>query len=539
MNRIRQVRRLWETVRHLKPIQIYGRIGYRLRRPRAANAVAVRRRDASGHWAETFAGPPSLVGPTEFLLLNEVRQLDPGGWDDASVPRLWRYNLHYFSDLTAIDNALRADWHQSLLRRWVAENAPGVGTGWEPYPTSLRIVNWIKWALTGHALDADVEASLAIQLDWLTRRLEHHLLGNHLFSNAKALVYGGLYFEGPDADRWLRIGLGILRRELAEQVLPDGGHFERSPMYHALAIEDVLDLINIDQAFADRAGLAAQLRPTAQRMLRWLQSMSHPDGEIGFFNDAAFGIAPSLDALSAYATRLGLTLPRAEAAPLVHLRDSGYLRVSFGDCVALIDVAPVGPDYQPGHAHADTLSFELSVAGRRVFVNSGTSEYGLSPERLRQRGTAAHNTLIVGALNSSDVWSGFRVGRRAHPTGMTLHQEADLVRVACSHDGYQPTLGLIHTRTWTFTPGRLVIQDQLSRSGPTSEARFHLHPDIAAIAPELLPLASGKTMHVSTTGADAMTLAASTWHPRFGQSIPSKVLAVQISGGTATTTFAW
>jgi uncharacterized heparinase superfamily protein len=35
-----------------------------------------------------------------------------------------------------------------------------------------------------------------------------------------------------------------LRSELPEQVLADGGNFERSPMYHAIFLEDVLDLIN-------------------------------------------------------------------------------------------------------------------------------------------------------------------------------------------------------------------------------------------------------------------------------------------------------
>ena len=85
--------------------------------------------------------------------------------------------------------------------------------------------------------------------------------------------------------------------------------------------------------------------------------------------------------------------------------------------MALLDVAPVGPDYLPGHAHADTLSFELSLFGQRVLVNSGTSQYEAGPERSRQRGTAAHNTVIVDGHDSSEVWAGFRVARRASSRG--------------------------------------------------------------------------------------------------------------------------
>ena len=54
------------------------------------------------------------------------------------------------------------------------------------------------------------------------------------------------------------------------------------------------------------------------------------------------------------------------------------------EAVVLCDIGRIGPDYLPGHAHADTLSFELSLAGERVIVNSGISEYGLSSERIRR-----------------------------------------------------------------------------------------------------------------------------------------------------------
>jgi hypothetical protein len=42
-----------------------------------------------------------------------------------------------------------------------------------------------------------------------------------------------------------------------------------------------------------------------ERGLDWLQTMCHPDGEISFFNDAAFGIAPALAELMGYAESIG------------------------------------------------------------------------------------------------------------------------------------------------------------------------------------------------------------------------------------------
>ncbi len=109
--------------------------------------------------------------------------------------------------------------------------------------------------------------SLALQLRWLRRRLEYHLLGNHLLCNGKALVFGRLYFEGPEADEWLRTGLAVVERELREQILDDGAHFERSPMYHLIVLEDLLDMININCAY-DRP-IPDLWVDKVQQMLRW------------------------------------------------------------------------------------------------------------------------------------------------------------------------------------------------------------------------------------------------------------------------------
>ena len=74
-------------------------------------------------------------------------------------------------------------------------------------------------------------------------------MGNHLFANAKALIFSGLFFDGEEAKSWYLKGFNILKRELAEQILPDGGNFELSPMYHIIFLEDLLDLVNIHRAF--------------------------------------------------------------------------------------------------------------------------------------------------------------------------------------------------------------------------------------------------------------------------------------------------
>jgi len=537
----------WNTLRHLRPIQFYGRLWFRLARPKADLSPAPPKRSATREWIEPAERRPSMPGPDIFQFLNETGALSDIGWDGPERDKLWRYNQHYFDDLNAHDHATRANWHRSLLENWMEANPPASGAGWDPYPTSLRIVNWVKWALGGSTLIDAAEHSLAVQARWLLKRLEWHLLGNHLFANAKALIFAGLYFEGPEADRWLTKGFDILRREVPEQILDDGGHFELSTMYHAIALEDMLDITNLFNCYEgsltpSQRALQNDWSGRIDDMLKWHQSMCHPDGEISFFNDAAFGITPSPSDLFSYANRLGFVAP-PEPDRLTWLSTSGYVRLDAHNAIALLDVAPIGPDYLPGHAHADTLSFELSLFGSRVFVNSGTSVYGTGDERLRQRSTSAHNTVTVDGEDSSEVWSGFRVARRARPTSPVIEKSDDL-SVECSHDGYSRlTGGPMHTRRWRLGPQRLQIEDMLSTQAGCAEAHFHLHPDVRASIKKdgtsgTLLLAGGKSVDWKSTGGSAK-LEAATWHPEFGVTLPTVCLVITLRDGRSTLSLSW
>ena len=49
------------------------------------------------------------------------------------------------------------------------------------------------------------------------------------------------------------------------------------------------------------------------------------------------------------------------------LKDSGYVVLKNTSAHALLDVGKLGKDFLLGHAHADSLSFELSLFKRRYF----------------------------------------------------------------------------------------------------------------------------------------------------------------------------
>jgi len=485
-----------------------------------------------------------MLGPDQVRFLNEPGEVGSrAAWNDAGRPLLWLYNLHYFDDLAAADARARAGWHRGLVARWIEENPPGDGVGWEPYPTSLRIVNWVKAAAGGLELTPAALASLAVQVRWLAGRLETHLLGNHLLANAKALVFAGLFFDGPEADRWRATGLGLYAEQLPEQVLADGGHFERSPMYHALILEDLLDLANLAATYGDDAPVFRELPGKIAAMGAWLNAMSHPDGRISFFNDAAFGIAPEPADLDGYARRLGLPGSAEPRDGLTRLAPSGYVRLQAGPAVALFDAAPVGPDYLPGHAHADTLSLELSLGPARIIVNGGTSVYGLGAQRHAERSTAAHSTVEIDGENSSEVWSGFRVGRRARILDAAVEEHAGLLRAEAAHDGYRWRPGRpVHRRAVALDSKAATVTDTIEGTFETAVARFHLAPGVAAemdargLSGALL-LPDGRSVGWRA-GAPAR-VEPSEWRPEFGRRVATHQLVVPLTGATLETRFTW
>jgi len=528
--------RLLQTVRHLRPTQIFHRVLHHLPTapPDTTPAPPLRKHRAS--WIPPIPRQRSLLGRWKVRFLNEdgdIARADQ--WNDPAKSKLWLYNLHYFDDLSAPADNSHHQLQRDFLDRWIAENAPGTGNGWEPYPTSLRIANWIKWALAGTELESRWLDSLAQQIRWLSRRIEWHLLGNHLLANAKALVLAGLFFEGPEAEAWLAKGLGLYARELPEQILRDGGHFELSPMYHAIILEDLLDIINAARTYgrADNQ-VFRDLPAITTRMRQWLAVMTHPDGELSLFNDAAFGVAPNRTALEDYAWRLHLPAVTCPSDGVRHLRSSGYVRVDIDEMAAILDLADVGPDYIPGHAHADTLSFELSLGAERILVNMGTSTYERGPLRELQRATRSHNTLEIADTNSSDVWASFRVGRRARVSDVFIEKTNDCVLISGMHDGYRHLAGRpLHRRTWHFGANSLSLRDEILGSTPHEGlARFILSPSVQVIEAgslKTVTLRTARGRSVLFRSSTAVCIENTQWYPEFGQSVSTQVITVPVS----------
>ena len=356
------------------------------------------------------------------------------------------------------------------------------------------------------------------------------MLGNHLFINAKALLYACAFFKLQEETRIYKTAISIINEEINEQFLEDGAHFELSPMYHSLAMEDLLDLISISDQLPSNFPKEVILEKFEKGML-WLQTMIYNNEELAHFNDCANGIAPKFSKLVSYASKLGIILPNIDMPKFSYHQSSEF--VVYKDSVyhLIADLGKVGPDYLPGHAHADTLSFELAVKGHRVIVNSGTSVYGSSKERLRQRGTSAHSTVQIDNQDSSEIWSGFRVARRAIPFNIDISpvdSDVKTIRFNASHNGYQRLKNEpIHKRSWFFNDNGWIIEDGVSGKKNQITARYYLHPDLQIESNEnryMISKSKRNLAAITFVNSIKSELIDSTYHDEFGVSRLNKCI---------------
>ena len=455
---------IFNTVKFLKPKQIYYRLYY-FGRARVRRAIgdtpllSIPSQSTHIRLQESIHIADCYLGDKEFKFLNLSTKFEQNiDWNYSKHGKLWTYNLNYFDFLSQKNENLR-----SLIDDFV-ENSNKIKDGLEPFPISLRGINWIKYLSSHQIKEQKIDDSLYAQYYILLDNLEYHLLGNHLLENGFSLLFGAYYFED---NKLYTKAKEILIKELTEQILKDGSHFELSPMYHQIMLFRVLDCLNLvkNSKWKDKE-LLEFLKVKAELMLGWIESISYQNGDIPLLNDSANSIAPTTKQLIYYANKLEL---KSNKTPL---STSGYRKFTNDNYESIIDIGDIGADYIPGHAHADTFNFELRIKGKPFIVDTGLSTYETCPRRTLERSTISHNTVEINSKDQSEVWGGFRVANRAYI--IDIKEKDD--QVEATHNGYKKE-NIYHSRQWKFEENRVIIKDKINKKS-NAIARLHFHPDI-------------------------------------------------------------
>lgn len=525
--------RLLRTLRHIPPKQLTAQLRHVFAdegRPGVARGEALPLAVDRVH-APFLPAPPHahFDGDLGFeLIARSHRFASQIDWQFDGHGPLWSFHLHQFD--WARDASLSPAQRTRVILDWI--DRCDHGFGWAPHPISLRLLSWGKLLLTPGMLALDetsngrVRASLAQQAETLSQRLEVRLQANHLLSNLLGVVFAGLMFEGGRSDHW-RSREAWLRREIERQILPDGSHIERSPMYHGLLLENLLDLLNLARTSPRTpAGLVDALVDATARMRGAHRVWTHPDDEIAQFGDSAFDIAHPPRVLEQYASALAV---EARAAASGQLDDAGIYRFQAGPLLLLVTTGPPSPAYQPGHAHCDALSFELSIGLERVVRDTGVYEYVPGTRRDQSRTTASHATVHFVGREQSEIWSAHRVGGRA--VCAVLQVGPNELRARCT-----PWFdrGVHHERHFRIGDGVIEIEDEVSGAPgelevvlPLGEGTLELD---AAAGNATFRLPSGRRLGIELPESAAWSVERRPWFPRFGEAKERDALVGKTAG---------
>lgn len=458
---LKRLGRLYRTIRYIKPLQACYQVKNRLitvkpllhyhkdkkiLSPKALNLISLPARKTTAEANKTFT----------FLNLSFAFP-DKINWNYDGFGKLWNYNLQYLDYINEINVS------EDIRISWIRDLYTSLNTGTlkiEPYPLSLRTMNLIRFFSEDESRISrykDIVENLQSELTYLNENYEYHLLGNHILENAFSMLMGGYFFNNT---KWRCKAQEILTKQLNEQILKDGAHFELSPMYHKIILFRVLEALSY---ISPEDALFLLLQGKCRLMLGWLRKMTFANGEIPHFNDSTDGIAFTSEQLSKLAGSLNL-IPQN-----IMLTDSGYRKYENGNVELITDVTGIQPAYQPGHNHSDHLSFVLYGHGNPFIVDPGISTYNVSERRNWERSTKAHNTVTVDNMDQSEVWSSFRVGQRAQVKIITENNAGILASVEYK--------GIRHVRDFAVSKNTVVITDSIN-SNAVVVARFYLHPSV-------------------------------------------------------------
>ncbi|MEE3502158.1 heparinase II/III family protein [Acidiphilium acidophilum] len=450
---------------------------------------------------EPGRGARILKGEIEYR--GAIRPLRPGGFNASDASPLMLAYIHGFSwlrDLRALGTDAARSRARALITDWVnGDQYPAVATA--PATSGARLAAWLgHYDFFAASADDDFRQMLMARLVHDARHLSASLpidaRDGRAFTALKGLIAASVAL--PEHAGFLPRALRFLIPEIERQILPDGAHCERSPAAHLAALQDLTEIRALLQV--GRAEAPAQLPGTIERMAIALRALRHADGGLALFNGTSEDWPNLIDLVLSQAGRTGRSN--------VSLAQSGFHRLTAGKTTIIVDAGVPPAPGMDRFAHAGTLAFEFSVGRERLIVNCGATPASATDWRDALRATAAHSTLVIADVSSSEI-KAEGLGRRPTVVELTRQEANGAHWLEASHDGWKKLFGAVHRRRLYLAESGedLRGEDSVEADEPQPfTLRFHLHPNVTASIQQdneaaLLRLPSGQGWRLRAGGA--------------------------------------
>jgi uncharacterized heparinase superfamily protein len=441
----------------------------------------------------------------EFCFVGQTLKRREALWRPSDVSREWVEELHSFNwlaDLNATGGEAARETARDLVAKWLETEGVWRPASWRGEIAATRLINWLTYA---EFLFLEAEDQLA--RDWMDSLARH---GRHLrrlmfildpgierLVVLRALIYASLCLASRLGrfEKWS----AAIAQEIHGQINADGGHVSRSPQAQFRVFRDLVDLRAVLRDA--RAEVPDALQNAIDRMAPMVRFFRHGDGGLCLFNDSNENENWLLD--------VALTRAEARGKPMDAAPHSGFQRLTANRTLILVDAGlPAAAGFDE-HAHAGALSLELSIGRERLIVNCGAYAGTREDWKLAQRTTAAHSTVSIADLSSSEILPGSMIGVRPGKVSVRRNESAGNIWIDATLEDYAGLQGLNHRRRiyLSASGGDIRGEDTLSgdRANHKFTARFHLHPSVKASSVQdgesiLLRLGDGGGWRFRATG---------------------------------------
>lgn len=349
---------------------------------------------------------------------------------NPSSDREWQILLHKFYYAVGLGMAYHETHEPHYAEKWVELTSSWIGTvPCDFLPSDVagrRIQNWIfahyYFVSSGqpHCVTPEFYGSFLESLHRQLSYLRDHVTParNHRTLELCAIFLAAVVFpEFAESAAWLSWSIDELSKNIQSDLQPDGVHCEQSTDYHHLVLKNYLWVKKL--ALINQIQMPEEFDVLIQKALDFSLYCHRPDGMIPALSDGdsrcfldllqqGYELYGGEDLLYVASRGAQGQAPVSRSKGFPH---AGYylLRSGWGDQTEayqderylIFDCGPLGVG---NHGHLDLLNFEAYAYGAPLIMDPGRYTYDESGPvnwRVRFRGTAAHNTVLVDGRNQT------------------------------------------------------------------------------------------------------------------------------------------
>ncbi len=399
-------------------------------------------------------------------------------WQKNHGSKSWNNYLHSFmwiKDVRSVGTDEARIFIRKKLLSWISESDYLNRCSWNQEVLSRRIFYFLtNLSFFFETADNNFQKRFACNLNKQCILLFNSMnkepaIKNKIFT-VKSLILASLCFKNLNKN--FEFSITLLSKIIKSTVI-DGMHYLRSPSEHFYFLCSLLDIKNF---FGNlNIKIPDDLNQTVREMTMILNFFRIGDGHLAIFNKYDF---IGIDKINNLLKKVGhkYRLPKVS-------RCLGFNRVSKNKLTLIMDCGkPTKEKTQAG-----TLSFEFSHFLEKIVVNCGSPFVNNKDWDDAMRSTAAHSTLNINEINSSDIFFDKDTTTRIANVFSEQFEKNDNIWINSYHEGYKDIFGIIHKRLIHIDLKNLIIRGEDSFEYKIEEStekksqyflRFHIHPSI-------------------------------------------------------------